>query len=101
MLSNKWISRWNDRLLHRALASVVITQFPNPERRGCPEQDVLHAMAAKRLPLMHVAFDHVGSCSPCFREVRDMRRALRYKKIATLIAASAMTVVTFWWILKR
>jgi hypothetical protein len=48
--------------------------FPNPERKGCPDEDTLQALAEDRLPLDHPALLHVGSCSECYAEYLHMRQ---------------------------
>src|SRR5438093_13076907 len=71
------LSKREDRALHRALASVVLTQFPNPDRKDCPGKPVLRAIARKSIPMRDSAHEHVGSCSPCFSELTELRHALR------------------------
>ena len=101
-MSDEDLSRRDDRRLHRALESVVLTQFPNPARINCPQPDILQALARKRLPMRHAAFEHVGKCSPCFTDVRNIRRGLRRARIfwmsaisAVLIAVVAVSYVAF------
>ena len=43
------LSKRQERMLLKALESVVLTQFPNPEREGCPGTDVLRLIATKEL----------------------------------------------------
>jgi hypothetical protein len=50
--------------------------FPNPERKGCPDEDTLQTLAEDRLPLDHPALLHVGSCSECYAEYLHMRQDL-------------------------
>ena len=50
--------------------------FPNPERKGCPEEDVLQALAEDRIAPNDPALLHVGSCSECYREYLHLRREL-------------------------
>jgi hypothetical protein len=47
--------------------------FPNPERKGCPDDKTLEALAEDRLPAEHPARLHVGSCSECYAEYRHYR----------------------------
>lgn len=48
---------------------------PNPERRGCPPQEVLEAFACnpRQFPINDPLFEHLQNCSPCFRWVRVRR----------------------------
>ena len=48
--------------------------FPNPERKGCPEEDTLQALAEDRLPPNDPVLLHVGSCSECYREYLHFRQ---------------------------
>ena len=47
--------------------------FPNPERKGCPDDKTIEALAEDRLPTDHPARLHVGSCSECYGEYRHYR----------------------------
>ena len=51
-------------------------QFPNPERKGCPDEGVLQALAEDRIAPNDPALLHVGSCSECYREYLHLRREL-------------------------
>ena len=48
--------------------------LPNPERKGCPGEDVLQALAEDRISPNDSALLHVGSCSECYREYLHLRR---------------------------
>jgi len=50
--------------------------FPNPERMGCPDSAVLRGIAFHQLQLADVErwLDHLGTCSPCFRQCSQFRR---------------------------
>ena len=50
--------------------------FPNPERKGCPDEDVLQALAEDQIAPNDPALIHVGSCSECYREYLHLRREL-------------------------
>ena len=51
----------------------LLEAFPNPERKGCPDEGTLKALAEGRLPLNDPAGLHVGSCSECYAEYRHYR----------------------------
>ena len=42
--------------------------FPNPERKGCPDEETIMALAKVSLRGHHPACLHVVSCSECFAE---------------------------------
>jgi hypothetical protein len=48
---------------------------PNPERKGCPDEETLQGLAEHRLPASHPARLHLASCSECFAEYRGYRIA--------------------------
>ena len=50
--------------------------FPNPERKGCPDEDILQALAEDRIAPNDPALLHVGSCSECYREYLHLRREI-------------------------
>lgn len=50
---------------------------PNPSRVGCPAKETLIALARKALPLDHPAYEHLTRCSPCYVEVRLLRKSMR------------------------
>ena len=51
----------------------MLEAFPNPERKGCPDEETLKALAERRLPLNNPAMVHVASCSECYAEYRNYR----------------------------
>jgi len=99
MMRDKFSQR-EDRALHQALASVVMTQYPNPDRKGCPGTRILQAIAAKSIPMRDPAHEHVGNCSPCFAELTEIRHALHRRKLiwamSTAAAALILAAVTYF-----
>jgi hypothetical protein len=94
-MTGKRLSIKRSRQFFGALASVVLTQFPNPERNGCPGTPTLRAIATKTISMRDGAIQHVGKCSPCFGELTEMRRDLyRRKVLRTAGTATALVIVT-------
>ena len=60
----------NDDLLN----DFLLEAFPNPERKGCPDEDTLQAFAEDRLPPGNPVLGHISSCSECYREYRHYRQ---------------------------
>jgi hypothetical protein len=87
------LSKREDRTLHRTMESVILTQFPNPERKDCPGTAVLRTIAKKRISMQDPALDHAGRCSPCFAELTDIRRALRKQNVVWIAGTAAAAVV--------
>ena len=46
---------------------------PNATRIGCPPRDVLIALAGRERPIDDPAYEHLATCSPCYREFRDLQ----------------------------
>ena len=58
------------------LRDYLLKAFPNPERKGCPDEGTLKALAERRLPLNDPAMLHTASCSECYTEYRNFRMDL-------------------------
>jgi hypothetical protein len=87
------LSKRQDRALHRAFESVVLTQFPNPERKDCPGTGTLRAIANKRIPMRDPALAHVGQCSPCLAELTEMRQATRQTNLIWIAASATVAAI--------
>ena len=55
------------------LKEYLLTAFPNPERKGCPNEETLKALAERRLGLSDPALVHITSCSECYSEYLNYR----------------------------
>ena len=62
--------------LKRQLQESILNQYPNPERKGCPDQTILRDLA-DQLSDEGVPDDkdwhHLTHCSECYREFLDFR----------------------------
>jgi hypothetical protein len=74
--------------------------YPNEDRVGCPpvsqRSATLEALARKELPIDHPLREHLGQCSPCFREFvvfRDAFRAERARARSLRFATAAALVL--------
>ena len=78
--------------LKRKLQDSILSQYPNPERKGCPGSAVLQSVAT-RYSDESVEGDenwhHVTHCSECYREFLDFR--LRHKG-----PAKKRTLLVWW-----
>ena len=78
--------------------------FPNPERRGCPPDDALKAMALGHRGGNQFVSDHLTCCSPCFnaymlhlaRAKAKARRLTWIKRSVAAIGIAAILVVVVY-----
>jgi len=66
------------------LKDFLLEAFPNPERKGCPDEQTLKALAEGRLEVDHPAALHVGSCSECYSEYRNYHQDWKEAKPAKI-----------------
>lgn len=78
-----------------ALGRGLLKEFPNPERRECPGLDVLNRVASRTMPFAEVErwLDHLGSCSPCYRDFTELRKVREAQRRRTLLAIAASILV--------
>lgn len=55
------------------LDEVLGTANPNPSRAGCLSPTVLSELAARNQPLGDPAYEHLLTCSECYREFRALQ----------------------------
>jgi len=72
----------------------LATEFPNPERIGCPGNSLLKGIAQGKVSLTEAEpwLDHLGSCSPCFQEFKEFRRqsAIQRRRVLAWVATAAV-----------
>jgi hypothetical protein len=87
------------RLLHEG-------GFPNPDRAGCPDNETLRAMAFRTLGIEQVKdwSEHLGTCTPCFREYTEFRKQAEWRREAAYLSMAAAVVLVVlavgWWKLR-
>ena len=57
------------------IEQLLLTAYPNPERKGCPGRDVLSNLAGQERDPDNSNWYHVWHCSPCYAEFKEMRDA--------------------------
>ena len=60
-----------------AMDEVFAHANPNPERTGCPSDEVLQQLASRQRPIADPAYEHLAQCSPCYRTFRAFQREQR------------------------
>lgn len=96
--------------LKRQLQDSILTEYPNPDRVGCPGGDVLRGLAARYLDdtiETDPNWQHVTHCSPCYREFLDIRAEVKMSKSANLrvmgagLAALAIALIGAAWFVSQ
>lgn len=65
--------------LQRRLQEEILSKYPNPERKGCPGDAVLKALASRPFDESMEGdpnWEHVTHCSECYREFLGFRSAI-------------------------
>lgn len=106
-MDSKGYSAKEEQRLLDALGRGLLKEFPNPERSGCPGADILKRIASRTMPLDEAEkwLDHLGSCSPCYRDFSEFRKAQELRQNRTLLAIAASILVVAgiagWALLQR
>jgi hypothetical protein len=92
------LSRQDEKELLGLGEEILLTDFPNPERLGCPGREVLKALAVRSgsLALSERSrwLDHMTCCSPCFSEFSTLVDQARYRKRLAVIGFCALFLLT-------
>src|SRR5258708_20008764 len=93
-LSSESQSNAADKRLLDILRQGLATEFPNPERIGCPGNALLKGIAQGKVSLTEAEpwLEHLGSCSPCFQEFKEFRRqsAIQRRHVLTWVSTSPL-----------
>ena len=89
--------------ISRAVQESILRNYPNPERKGCPGDDVVREVAGRTELKVDDAWEHITHCSPCYRtfldfkdQFRNQRKIRRRAAIGLLAAAAAsLPIVLF------
>lgn len=87
--------------ISRAVQESILRNYPNPERRGCPGDNVVRDVAARTESRADDLWEHITHCSPCYaiflaakQEFRN-KRTIRRRTAIGLLAAAAAAVPIF------
>src|SRR5579862_4635071 len=92
------------------IEELLLTAYPNPERKGCPDRQVLESLANQQRDERDSNWYHIWHCSPCFADFKALRdarlereraRARRRKRVLWVGAAAALAMTVFltgWFI---
>jgi hypothetical protein len=106
-LNARGYSAADEKRILDALGRGLLKEFPNPERSECPGLDVLKRIASRTMPLTEAEkwLDHLGSCSPCYRDFSELRKVREVQRRRTLVAIAASILVAVgiasWVLIQR
>ncbi len=95
--------REEGRLLKAYQRVLLKGGFPNPDRAGCPDSQILRAIAFRKLGTEQVNewIEHLGTCTPCFSEYSEFRKRVEWRQRAAYLGmAAAVVLMVFsigWW----
>lgn len=94
-LNEKRYSERDEKRILDALGRGLLTEFPNPNRTGCPGAEVLKKIASHEMPLSEAGkwLDHLTSCSPCYRDFSQLQAGYRSRRTRTILAIAASILV--------
>jgi hypothetical protein len=94
-LNEKGYSERDEKRILDALGHGLLTEFPNPNRTGCPGAEVLKKIASHEMPLSEAEkwLDHLTSCSPCYRDFSEIQAGYRRRRMRTILAIAASILV--------
>lgn len=84
--------------ISRAVQDSILQNYPNPERRGCPGDDVVRDVAGRTDLKADELWEHITHCSPCYRVFLACKQEFRGKKTIRrraavgLLAAAVATI---------
>jgi hypothetical protein len=90
------------------IEQLLLTAYPNPERKGCPGRSVLESLANQERDQSDPNWYHIWHCSPCFAEFKELRDARwererlqeQRRRRATWVAVAAVVclaaLLAFW-----
>ena len=87
--------------LRKLAKELFLNEYPNPERKGCPDSQTIKAVAFGKLRGEQASQwrTHFATCSPCTREYagfrQEFQRAKRLRALAA-IAAVVLAVIAGW-----
>lgn len=68
--------------------------FPTQSALDAPGIEILRAMAFRQLGIGQVDWiEHLGTCTPCFREYTEFRRKLEWRRRSAYVEMAAAVIV--------
>ena len=88
-------TRNQEKQLLSGVAAAIKTEFPNPNRCGCPEAEAVRNLARRRIPLPETGalVDHIATCAPCFDAYTRFRHRRRAVRVAGPIVVAVICLI--------
>ena len=77
------IDRWqirrkrNTTVFGQAVRDAILTDYPNPDRVGCPENAMIREVAFREELTKDEVWEHITHCSPCYAEFLKFKEEWR------------------------
>jgi hypothetical protein len=92
--------------LKNEVQQAILRNFPNPERKGCPGDEVVREVAARRELIEDDAWKHITHCSPCYATFLEHKEQIRRERrrrgllilVGAAVAACLLIVAGAWLI---
>ncbi len=78
--------------ISRAVQDSILRNYPNPERRGCPGDNVVREIAERTELNADVLWEHITHCSPCYATFLAFKQESRAKTVIHRRAAIGLLV---------
>ena len=97
------LSKNEENRLRELFKEAALRDFPNPDRIGCPGQEFFKKLAFNRksIPLDNLSLTHVARCSPCFKELLELRHqgttTVVRRRLALLAAGGSLVAGFAYW----
>lgn len=72
--------------------SYLAESFPNPERIGCPPLEMLRRLAEQPTSADLSITEHLGCCSPCFKQYQELLTETKAKKEGASIVSRVLVL---------
>ena len=101
-LSDKPLADKQEEKLRKLAKELFLNEYPNPERKGCPDSQTIKAVAFGKLRGEQASQwrAHFATRSPCTREYASFRqefeRAKRLQALAAIAAAVVLAFIAGW-----
>lgn len=66
--------------LRLAVQEAILRDYPNPERKGCPDSARVREVAWRDELIKDAVWQHITHCSPCYAEFLEFKEEWRQSR---------------------